>query len=243
MARAAANGRAQPGTGSAVAGREHLTRPRLVAAALAIVDRDGLEGLTMRALGRELSVDPMAAYHWFPNKDAILQGVAEAILAEIPLPPAATTATWQETAMRSSRDYRAALLRHPNALPVASTQPVMTPRGFELIEGIAAAFVAGGLTPGAALEMINTMAALILGSVVAEAGVTPGTQGVTQDSIQEVYSTIDPTQFPTLAAAMVQAGPHMSDDTTQFEVAMDGLIKGMALSFEARGLLASRTAQ
>ena len=40
----------------------------------------------MRALGRELGVDPMAAYHWFPNKPAILQGVGEAILSEIGLP-------------------------------------------------------------------------------------------------------------------------------------------------------------
>ena len=64
-----------------------LSRERAIAAALTIVDRDGLDGLTMRALGRELRADPMAVYHHLPNKEAILDGVVEAVLSEIPLDP------------------------------------------------------------------------------------------------------------------------------------------------------------
>ncbi len=68
--------------------RRRLSRERVVAAALRIVDRDGLEGLTMRALGRELGVDPMAVYHWVANKDELLGLIVEAVYAEIPLDPA-----------------------------------------------------------------------------------------------------------------------------------------------------------
>jgi TetR/AcrR family tetracycline transcriptional repressor len=219
------------------ASRERLTRPRVVAAALAIVDRDGLDGLTMRALGHELGVDPMAAYHWFPNKPAILQGVGEAILAEISLPAADPDVSWLEVARGMGREYRAALLRHPNALPVASTQPVMTPRGFELIERSAAALAAGGLKPGAALEAINTVAAFVIGSAVVEAGVTPGAEPVPQEAIMASYASVDAVRFPTMVAAMAEANELLADDQAQFETAIDAIVRGLEVSFRERGLL------
>lgn len=218
--------------------RDRLTRPGVVAAALSIVDRDGLEGLTMRALGHELGVDPMAAYHWFPNKPAILQGVGEAILAEVVLPDQGPDLTWAEVARNMGREYRAALLRHPNALPVASTQPVMTPRGFELIERVAAALVAGGLRPGAALEAINTIAAYVIGSAVVEAGVTPGTEPVPSEAIMASYASIDPVRFPTMVAAMAEATGLLSNDRAQFDTALDAILRGLEVSFRERGLLA-----
>ena len=219
--------------------REHLTRPRVVAAALAIVDRGGLDGLTMRALGRELGVDPMAAYHWFPNKDSILQGVGEAILAEIDVPTKwpAQSASWQEVARAMAREYRAALLRHPNALPVASTQPVMTPRGFELIERTSAALVAGGLKPGPALLAIDVISAFVIGECVVHAGVTPGTEPIPEEEVMAVYAAIDPAQFPTLASAMAESAELLSDNDAQFEIAVDALIVGLGSSFRDRGRL------
>ncbi len=136
-----------------------------------------------------------------------------------------------------TRAYRAVLLRHPNALPVASTQPVMTPRGFVLIERMSAALVAGGLKPGAALEAINTVAAFVIGSCVVEAGVTPGSDPVAQEAVMEVNAAIDPTQFPTMAAAMAEAGAQLSDDEAQFATAADALIRGLESSFRDRGLM------
>lgn len=225
-----------PDSGPAQTTREHLTRARVVAAALAIVDRDGLDGLTMRALGRELGVDPMAAYHWFPNKLAILQGVGEAILSEIVVPDWAIAVRWQEVAMTMAREYRAAMLRHPRALPVASTQPVLTPRGFELLERTSSALVAGGLTPGSAMEAINTVAAFVIGTCMAEAGVTPGSDPVEPDEVMAIYSSIDPAQYPTMAAAMAESAEHMADEDGQFEIATDALVRGLESSFRSRGL-------
>lgn len=191
----------------------------------------------MRALGRELGVDPMAAYHWFPNKPAILQGVGEAILSEIALPLADPSVRWQQVAMGMGRDYRAVLLRHPNAIPVASTQPVMTPRGFELIERVSSALVASGMTAGAALEAINTIAAFVSGSAVAEVGVTPGAEPDDPEAVMGAYARLDPGQFPTLVAAMGEAVALLGDDELQFETAIDALVRGLEASFRERGLL------
>jgi AcrR family transcriptional regulator len=223
---------------SGASGREHLTRPRVVSAALAIVDRDGLDGLTMRALGRELGVDPMAAYHWFPNKLAILQGVSEAILSEIVVTPSEPgSGRWRNMGVQMATEYRAALLRHPNALPVASTQPVMTPRGFELIEKVSATLVGCGLTAGAALEVINTIAAFVIGMCVVQVGVSPGSEPVVEEAIMEIYSSIDPIQFPNMVAAVSELTANPVDEDTQFTMAMDALLRGLDSSLRERGLI------
>jgi hypothetical protein len=136
-----------------------------------------------------------------------------------------------------SREYRHVLLRHPNALPVSSTQPVLTPRGFALVERVTAALVAGGLTPGAALETLNTIAAFVIGSAVVEAGVSPGAEPDDPQVVMSAYEGLDQAQFPTLVMAMREALALLADDEAQFETAIDALVRGLDASFRARGLL------
>src|SRR5450759_5594645 len=69
--------------------RPPLSRERIVWTALAIVDADGLDGLTMRRLGKDLDVTTMAVYHHFPNKSALYDGIVEAVMAEIDVSAAA----------------------------------------------------------------------------------------------------------------------------------------------------------
>jgi AcrR family transcriptional regulator len=71
--------RAQRRAGEAgAAAREPLSRERIITAALELIGDDGLEGLTMRALGRRLGVEAMALYHYFPNKTALMEAMATA---------------------------------------------------------------------------------------------------------------------------------------------------------------------
>jgi AcrR family transcriptional regulator len=53
--------------------REPLSRERIIAAAVELLDERGLEGFTMRALGERLGVEAMAIYHYFPNKQMLLE--------------------------------------------------------------------------------------------------------------------------------------------------------------------------
>ena len=65
--------------------RPALSREYILHTALRIVDRDGPDKLTMRRLGAELGVDPMAVYHYLPNKAALFDGITEAIWASLDL--------------------------------------------------------------------------------------------------------------------------------------------------------------
>src|SRR4029453_19682961 len=63
--------------------RAPLSRDRLLAAAVAIADADGLQAVTMRRLAADLGVEAMSLYHHLPGKDGLLDGLVETVVAEI----------------------------------------------------------------------------------------------------------------------------------------------------------------
>lgn len=103
-----------------------LTREAIVEAALAIVDGEGLTALNMRRLGAVLQVEAMAVYRHFPNKAAILDGVVAAVLQE--LPDSVDSDDWRQAFRSTFLSLRAALRRHPNALPLVASRPLASPQ-------------------------------------------------------------------------------------------------------------------
>jgi TetR/AcrR family transcriptional regulator, tetracycline repressor protein len=87
-----------------------LTESGIVSAALAVIERDGVESLSMRALSRELGVSPMAAYYYVKSKEELLDLVAARVLAGI-APPARPDLEWPAR-LRLLIDQIEAALRH-----------------------------------------------------------------------------------------------------------------------------------
>ena len=63
-----------------------LTKERVLNAAIVIADRDGIESLSMRKIGKELGVEAMSLYNHVANKEDILNGMVEVVMSEIDLP-------------------------------------------------------------------------------------------------------------------------------------------------------------
>ncbi|MFD0330871.1 TetR/AcrR family transcriptional regulator C-terminal domain-containing protein [Streptacidiphilus monticola] len=129
--------------------RAGLSRGRVLDAALQLVDRTGLKGLTMRALGEELQVEAMTLYHYVPNKDALLDGLVEQVFA------AAAPALDHTDTTQGAPDWRAALrgyatalrtglLRHPAVLPLAASRPAATPAALDDVEASLRMLTAAG---------------------------------------------------------------------------------------------------
>ena len=93
-----------------------LSKERVLGAAVALADAQGVEGLSMRKLAQELGVVPMALYKHVANKDELLDGMIDVVVGEID-PPAAGT-DWKTATRRRVLSARAALLRHPWASQV-----------------------------------------------------------------------------------------------------------------------------
>src|SRR6185369_11468907 len=73
----------QPGTQRRDPVRATLSRDRILSAAVALADRDGIAALSMRNLARDLGVDPMSLYNHVRDKDALLEGAVDLVIADI----------------------------------------------------------------------------------------------------------------------------------------------------------------
>ncbi|MEY3015650.1 MAG: hypothetical protein RIT45_4385 [Pseudomonadota bacterium] len=91
--------------------RKPLSPARIFEAALALADREGLQRLSMRKIAEQLGVEAMSLYHYVANKDAILDGLVDAVFAEIDAPRPGEP--WREAIARRCRSAREVLLRHP----------------------------------------------------------------------------------------------------------------------------------
>jgi AcrR family transcriptional regulator len=91
--------------------RTPLTRERVLRVAIDFADRGGIEALSMRKLGQELGVDAMALYRHVRNKDDLLDGVIDVLVAEFDRPPAGDE--WRATLREQVMAARRVMLRHP----------------------------------------------------------------------------------------------------------------------------------
>lgn len=101
-------------SGRAGRGRPALTREAVIDAAVAVADADGLGALSMRTVARQLGVEAMSLYHHVRNKEALLDGMVDAVFAEFHLPRIG--GDWVDEMRERSRSGRAVLKRHPWAV-------------------------------------------------------------------------------------------------------------------------------
>lgn len=144
-----------------------LDRRSILDAAVVLVDREGLNGLNMRALAQELGVGTMSVYHYVPNKDALLDGIVEMLLLEIEI-PAPGDGTWAERATRMARSLREVTLRHPHCVPLLVTRPFATIDALRPADAAFGLLAEAGLSGEQALISFRTIVAYILGFVMME---------------------------------------------------------------------------
>lgn len=135
----------------------------MIGHALAIVDRDGPDGVTMRRLAHELGVTPMALYNHVADKQAVLDAVAERVAAEVGLP--AAERPWDERLKLIFTELRTAYLRHPNAATLIQTATAPSPGLLDPMEATLHALADAGLPPNRAVPAWTTLVAFTNGHV------------------------------------------------------------------------------
>lgn len=149
-----------------------LNRELVVATALQIIDRDGVEALSMRKLAAELGRDPMALYRHAKNKAALLDAVVEVVLA--PLTIDATDRDWIGQLRVAAREYRRLVLAHPHVVPLlvalpANTPLALRPRGtLRPLESVLALLTRAGFTGADALHIYRAFFGFLYGHVINE---------------------------------------------------------------------------
>ncbi|WP_219471402.1 TetR/AcrR family transcriptional regulator [Nonomuraea rhizosphaerae] len=149
-----------------------LTRERIVAAAVDVLDAEGLDALTMRRLGSRLGVAAMSLYRHLPNREAVLAAVVDRLFAEAVV-DLGTGMSWPEALTGFAVAYRRMLLSHPQAVPLLATHPVDIDRGRELLAGLLGTFEAAGVTPHDAVTAVQSVGVYVLGHALAQVGGNP----------------------------------------------------------------------
>jgi len=144
---------------------DSLTHERIVQAALAIVDREGLNALSMRRLAAELGVVPMATYYYIPNKEALLDAIVEAVTAEIHFTQDDPSSSPEDRILCAAKAYQHALLAHPHALPIVLSRAPNSPASMRPVEYLMGILRDAGLGPIEALAGMNVVAASVRGIV------------------------------------------------------------------------------
>ncbi|MFC8240765.1 TetR/AcrR family transcriptional regulator [Streptomyces chartreusis] len=154
--------------------RAPLDRRRVADTALALLNEVGLDGLTLRAIAKELDVKAPALYWHFKDKQALLDEMATEIyrrmVAGTPLDPGDT---WQERLLRSNRGLRAALLGYRDGAKVFSGSRFTGMVHAEQMEDTLRVFTAAGFPLPHAVRATSTTYAYTLGFVTEEQGVEP----------------------------------------------------------------------
>jgi AcrR family transcriptional regulator len=111
-----------------------LSRERIVEAALAQIERLGLEAFSMRKLGEALGVEAMSLYHFFPGKQHLVDALVDAAIASVEFPPASLPPV--ERMRRTMRAYRDMAHRFGRLYPVIAVHRLNTPTGVTFIERV-----------------------------------------------------------------------------------------------------------
>jgi AcrR family transcriptional regulator len=181
-----------------------LSRAQIVSTALALVDREGLKALSMRRLGTELGVDPMAVYYYIPNKEALLDAIVEAVMAGIDLSVERPADPPEERILRAARAYLEAMQAHSNALPIVLMRGPATPAALRPVELLIGILRDAGLPPVQALAGMNAIAAAVRG--IAGMSVSGRDQPPAPARIESLARQFPPGEFPHLREALSCAG-------------------------------------
>jgi AcrR family transcriptional regulator len=201
------------------AGRAPLTLDAVVDAALAIVNEDGLESLSMRKLGARLGVEAMTLYYYVANKEALLDRLVERVLARAIDPPIAPDAGWREQLEQFARRYRAALLERPNLIALIAVRPARSPEALGRLAAAGAALMKAGFSLEEGFHIGNAIAMLVIGAALAEIGSS-------SPSLPAAEVTKDRSGF---AALMADQTARVHDHEAIFDFALESLLNGVAL--------------
>jgi AcrR family transcriptional regulator len=124
--------------------RERLNRERVLRAAVALADKAGLGAVSMRGLAQELGVVPMALYKHVADKEELLNGMVDHVIAEFG--PAEEEQDWKSGVRQRILAARRAVLRHPWARQAIESRTTRTPAVLHYMDSVAGAFHAGGFS-------------------------------------------------------------------------------------------------
>jgi AcrR family transcriptional regulator len=200
--------------------RAPLTQERVFAAALAIADRDGLDGLSMRRVARALGAGAMSLYHHVADKDALLDELVDLVFAEIELPPEGVD--WRAALRQRMRSAEDALRRHPWAIALMESRTRPGPANLRQREAMLAVLRGAGFSIAAATHAQWVLDSYLYGYALQLATLPfEGAEGLAAMADEVYLPQLDEATHPYLAEAARALTAAGYDPAGEFDVGLE----------------------
>jgi len=200
-----------------------LSRDRILRSALSLADAEGIEALTMRRLGQELGFEAMSLYNHVQNKDGLLDGMLDLVLAETEQPP--PEGDWSAAVRTSAISAHGALRRHPWACTLLMAR--FRPARLRYMDALLGRLREAGFSADTTYSAYHLLDGHIFGFSYWEITHEPGSADL-GDMAAMFERTIDAAELPHLHEHGRQhfaEGPHR--DVSAFELGLDLILRGL----------------
>ena len=212
--------------------RKRLSRERVLGAAIAHADADGLESLTMRTLAEMLGVAPMALYRHIASKDDLIDAMVDVVFSEIGVPSGG--GDWQTSMRKRAISVRDALSRHPWAVGLMESRRTPGPANLRHHDAVIGRLRAAGFDVAMAAHAYSLLDSYIYGFAQTKINL-PFEKETVGDVAEAMLEPFPVNEYPNLVEFL---GEHVLkpgyDYGDEFEYGLDLILDGLEKA-RARG--------
>jgi AcrR family transcriptional regulator len=216
--------------------RDPLTQEAIVEAAMSVLDREGLDGLSMRRVAEELDTGAASLYWHVGSKDGMLDLVFDAVIGELDVPDP-EPARWREQVKEIGRTMRATILRHRDVVRISIGRVPMGPNALRWSDRVLAILRAGGVPDEVAVTGSHLLTSVVNGFTMdetGEGGEPPPDQPPFEEMakmVRDYIASLPGDEFPNLVAVADHFA--FTDQDQRFELLLDLFVDGLAKRAEA----------
>ena len=211
--------------------RDKVTREKVLATALALVEENGVQGLSMRKLAAAVGVEAMSLYNHVANKDAVIDGIAELVIQRMVLPQ--PTGDWKADLRNLANAFRSAATGHPHAARLLLTRQLVSDGSLAATDAALSALRGGGFAAEEAVHALRAVLAFLVGTVLREVESGPAFDGADTAAVARRRTELGTSPFPSLA----ESAPFLAscDHDREYEYGLDLLLAALESRRTARG--------
>ncbi len=182
--------------------RAPLSRERVLQAAIAFADLNGIGTLSMRKLGETLGVEAMSLYNHVTNKVDLLDGMIDLVFGEIDLPPDGTG--WKAAMRLRAISAREALRRHPWAIGLMESRTSPGPATLRHHDAVIGTLRRAGFSVELAAHAFSVLDGYIYGFALQEASLPFHTAEESVEVAEMILGHLEPDEYPYLTELTVE---------------------------------------
>lgn len=211
-----------------------LERDEIVRTAVRIADERGIGAVTMRSVAHDLGAEAMSLYRHVDNKEALVDGMVDLVYGEIELPD--PDAPWPAALRRRAVSARAALERHPWAIPLMESRSRPGPMNLRHHEAMLALLFRDGHTGASATRVVNVIDSYVYGFALQEQALPVATPEDLAAAGPEILAGLPTDAYPLLARTAEELIGAGFDYRAEFEAGLDLVVDALAARVRPTGV-------